>query len=186
MRTYNCLKQNKFQLNEYQLLPIRHEDILLIKNWRNAQIHKLRQLEPLTDEMQKKYFDEIVWPTFDMKQPPHVLFSYLCDDECIGYGGIVHISWQNFRAEVSFLLEPERAESNELCSRDFSVFLELIKQIAFEDIGLNRLFTETYDFRPIHISTLEECGFQLEGRMQQHVLLDGEYHDSLIHGLLKE
>ena len=86
-------------------------------------------------------------------KPKNVLMSFLHNDQLIGYGGIVHISWQNLRAELSFLLDDKRCEDNEQYSKDFLTFLKLIKEMAFSDLGLHRLFTETFDKRKSHISS---------------------------------
>ena len=66
------------------------------------------------------------------------------------------------------------------------MFIRLIKKVLFEDLNFNRIFTETYDIRPHHISILEKNGFQLEGRMREHIQINNKFVDSLIHGFLKE
>jgi len=48
------------------------------------------------------------------------------------------------------------------------------------------LFTETYDIRPRHVAILEMNGFKLEGRLIDHVLIDGKYIDALIHGCVND
>ncbi|VBB05513.1 atp-grasp fold duf201-type [Lucifera butyrica] len=186
MRTYKCLKQNHYTYQNYQLLPIRDEDIMLIKDWRNAQIAVLRQKEPLTEEAQRQYFAKVVWPSLAEEWPPQVLFSFLKDNTCIGYGGIVHINWEDKRGEVSFLLNPERVKNRRVYREDFLAYLHLLKEVAYQDLQFNRLTGETFDLRPFHVSILEEAGFRLEGRMKRHIYHNGTYVDSLVHGHLPE
>lgn len=186
MRSYKCLKMNQYALDGYVLLPIRQEDMMPIKDWRNAQLAVLRQKQPLTEAEQHRYFTTVVWPSFEEEKPKQLLFSLLRDTTGIGYGGIVHISWEDRRGEVSFLLNPARVAEAGVYRQDFLAFLYLIKQAAYVGLGLNRLFTETFDIRPLHISILEEAGFRLEGRMKQHRIVDGAFVDSLLHGHLKE
>ncbi len=186
MRYYKCLTQNHYSYNDYQLLPIRKQDIMLIKDWRNAQIDVLRQKEPLTEQGQREYFEKIIWPSLAEERPLQVLFSFLKKDTCIGYGGIVHINWEDKRGEVSFLLNPERVGDQRVYREDFLVYLRLLKEVAYGDLGFHRLTGETFDIRPFHVAILEEAGFCLEGRMKRHVYLNGAYLDSLIHGHLKE
>lgn len=180
--TYMCLHQNSFDLDNYCLTTLRHQDIMNIKNWRNDQIAILRQQVVLTDEMQELYYSNIVLPSFTTPQPKQILFSYLFDGHCIGYGGFVHIDWIAKRAEVSFLLDTQRAQDPSKYHKDFTVFLKLLKQIGFQYLHFNRLYTETFDIRPLHISILEEQGFSFEGRLKKHVLIEGKLLDSLIHG----
>ena len=169
----------------YRLVPIRYEDREPIRHWRNAQLQVLRQAEPLTAAQQNAYFQRVVLPLFEQQQPDQLLFSLLHEDQLIAYGGLVHISWPDRRAEVSFLADPARAAQPETYRQDFQAHLRLLGQAAFDDLSFHRLFTETYDIRPAHVAILEEAGFQLEGRLRQHVqLAPGIFADSLLHGQL--
>jgi len=185
---YACLKQERYESGPLAVIPVREEDMELIRVWRNEQIRVLRQKKPLSPEDQRRYYREAVLPTFDQPQPPMLLFTYLQEDRPIGYGGLVHIDWENRRAEISFLLETARSkeDADGEYARLFSCFLGFMKQIAFEELGLNRLYTETFDIRPLHVQVLEKNGFRPEGRMRQHVRINGRFVDSLIHGCLSE
>jgi len=121
-----------------------------------------------------------------MAQPKQLLFGYWQNDELIGYGGLTNTDWLSRRSEISFLLGTARTLDYENYAQDFSVFLGLLKRVAFAELGFNRLFTETFDIRPWHVKVLEENNFRFEGRLKQHVLIEGCYVDSLMHGCLKE
>ena len=183
---YRCLSEPVYWNNNYCLTTIRYQDIMLIKKWRNEQIKVLRQNRFLTDEEQENYYRNIIIPSLKSESPPIILFSYLFRDTCIGYGGLTNIEWHSRRAEISFLLDTKFAFDVLKYNECFKTFLALIKKVAFEDLNLNRLYTETYDLRPYHITILEESGFILEGRLRQHVRVGNDYIDSLIHGFLKE
>lgn len=185
---YACLADKQYSYLAYAVVPIRREDMLLIKEWRNEQIDVLRQARPLTDEDQRRYYEEAVLPTFTEAEPRMLLFRYLLDGRLIGYGGLTNLDWVNKRAEISYLLETARSseQDRERYEADFSAFLTLMKRIAFGELKLNRLFTETFDIRPWHVAVLEKNGFRPEGRMRQHVRIRGAYVDSLIHGCLAE
>ena len=185
MTTYRPLPPAEYCHEAYQLIPIRYEDREPIRAWRNAQLEVLRQAAPLTAEHQEAYFQRIVMPLFEQDHPGQLLFSLLHNGELIAYGGLVHLSWPDLRAEVSFLAEPTRAANADTYRQDFLAHLRLLGQVAFEGLKFNRLFTETYDIRPAHIAILEEAGFQLEGRLRQHIqLAPGTFTDSLMHGQL--
>lgn len=186
MNVYKCLAKSVYEKEGYKLTTLREEDIFLIKDWRNAQIDVLRQKNKLTDEDQTRYYKSVVAPEFDKTRPSQILFSLLYEQSLIGYGGLVHISWEDKRAEVSFLVNPERALNDALYAKDFGAYLSLIKSAAYDDLKFNRLFTETYDIRPYHVSILEQNGFILEGRLRKHNFIQGKYVDSLIHGNLNE
>lgn len=182
---YKCLKKNFYELDSYTLVPYRHEDLTKIMQWRNVQIDVLRQKKPLTEEDQKRYFKNVIRPTFESREPPIMLFSFLKDDICIGYGGLVYINWEARRAEVSFLVDPKRAKDKQVYEQDFSHYLTLLKQIAFDDLKLNRIYAETYAIRKSHLEVLEKNGFKYEGRMCEHAKIKGRIVDSFIHAVLR-
>jgi RimJ/RimL family protein N-acetyltransferase len=186
MKTYACLKQSVISQGGYELVPLRRKDIFSVKHWRNAQMLYLRQQQLLSDEEQLRYYDSIVVPTFGQAEPKILLFSFLKAGELIGYGGPTNLDWVSRRAEVSFLLETGRAGNREIACQEFSIFLHLLKRVVFEDLGFNRLFSETYDLRPWLVEVLESRGFVFEGRMRQHVFKGGRFVDSLLHGCLRE
>lgn len=185
LKTYRPLPPADYRWHDYQLIPIRYEDREPIRAWRNAQLEVLRQAEPLTEAAQDAYFQRVVLPLFEQEKPGQLLFSLLYQNELIAYGGLVHISWPDGRAEVSFLVDPSRAANAPTYRQDFLAHLRLLGQVAFDGLKFNRLFTETYDIRPAHVAILEEAGFQLEGRLRQHVRLAPDtFADSLMHGQL--
>ena len=74
--------------------------------------------------------------------------------------------------------------SEEQYTEQLCAYLTLLKQAAFGDLGLHRLWTESYDIRPLHIAILEQQGFNFEGRLHDHEWIDGAYVDTLFHGCL--
>jgi hypothetical protein len=183
---YIVLVKNIFSLNPYTIVPLREEDMQSIKVWRNSQIDVLRQKNQLTDEDQHHYFNHIVALGFSKSQPKEILFSYLENGECIGYGGFVNIDWEKKVAEISFLVATSRSKNLDQYEISFLTFLSLLKEVAFTDIKLNKLFTETYDIRDHHISVLEKSGFLLKNRIHNHQMIHGKMVDSLIHEFTKE
>jgi len=182
---YQILNIQEFKHKNYKLVPFREMDLMKIRVWRNEQMEVLRQKRKLSETDQKNYFKNVILPLFDQAKPPQLLFSFLLDDICIGYGGLVHINWEDRRGEVSFLVDAQRALNPETYQEDFQNYLKIIKKIAFEALLFNRIYTETFDIRDFHISILEAAGFRLEGRMKEHVLINEVFYDSLIHGFTK-
>jgi hypothetical protein len=72
----------------------------------------------------------VVSKLFDQDRPSQLLFSYIYNNKCIGYGGLVHINWEDKNAEVSFLMDTNNIESLE--KEHWVIFLKLIEcAIAF-------------------------------------------------------
>lgn len=159
-------------------------DIEAIRQWRNAQMDVLRQTAPISPEGQAGYFAAHVWPEKHKQEPNQILLAIERNGDLVGYGGLVHISWYNRRAELSFLLASEFEHRAVMRAAVFGAFLGLIRELAFTDLGLHRVFTETFAHRTPHIASLEAAGFRREGRLREHVVVDGVKTDALIHGCL--
>lgn len=182
---YRCL-QTPLAESEYRLVTYREQDLERIRQWRNDQMNVLRQKQPLSEADQLAYYRDAILPSIQASSPSQILVSVLRDEECIAYGGLTGIDWTIGRAEVSFLADTARARDVKRYSQDFAAFLRLLRTLAFERLRLNRLFTETYDVRPHHVAVLEANGFQLEGRLRRHILVDGQVADVLFHGMLRQ
>ena len=181
---YICLEKIRYSFGGYSIIPIRKTDMELIRQWRNEQIEILRQKMPITMREQRRYFKEFIKPLFNEKKPDQILFSYLLNEELIGYGGLTNIDWESKRAEVSFILDTKRTIDGSLYRKEFSSFFKLIRQIAFKCLFFHRLYIEIFDIRLFRIFLFEEEGFVLEGRLKDHVLINKTYYDSLIYGLI--
>jgi len=181
---YKCLDKMTFVHNSFALATLEYDDLFPIMKWRNEQMNILRQNKELTEEDQKRYWKEVIQPSFNDPMPDILLFKFLQKNQMIGYGGLVYVNWIHKRAEVSFLMDTNFISDHNYYKDAFSIFLTLIKKVALECLRFNRLYTETYDCRPLHVKVLEESGFRLEGRMRKHNFINGRFVDSLIHGCI--
>ncbi len=178
-KTYPFLKKNKFTQGDYSIVPIRYEDRLEIMKWRNEQIYHLRQKEILTPKKQDKYYSEVVSKIFEQKQPDQILFSYLKNDKCIGYGGLVHINWTDKNAEISFIINTEL--ENKEFDKHWLIYLQLIEQVAFQYLGFNKIFTYAFDLRPHLYAILENANFTKEAVLKEHCYIDNKFKDVVIY-----
>jgi RimJ/RimL family protein N-acetyltransferase len=176
---YHILKTSQYESGNIKIVPIRYEDRLLIMNWRNGQMYHLRQQKVLTETDQNQYFDTIVSNLFGANQPNQLLFSYLQDDVCIGYGGLVHINWKDKNAEISFIIDPELEK--EYFQQHWTTYLTLIEQVAFEGLDLRKIYTYAFDLRPHLYKAVEAAGFEKEAELKEHFLHNAEYKSVVIH-----
>ena len=178
-KKYKILKKAFFKRDNIKLIPIRVEDKFKIMKWRNQQINLLRQKHPLTIKDQNEYFKNIISKAFDQENPKQILFSFLEKNELIGYGGLVHINWQNMNAEISFLLKTE-LNSGLYYSKTFSVFLELIEEIA-KSIDLHKIYTYGYDLYKERFIPLINKSYIKEATLRQHKKIDETWYDIKIY-----
>jgi RimJ/RimL family protein N-acetyltransferase len=176
---YKCLHKQIFQLGNYQLIPIRDEDKYLILKWRNEQLYHLRQAAPLSIEAQEAYFKQTVSKLFEQEKPNQILFSYLENGICIGYGGLVHINWIDKHAEISFIINTELEK--DFFEFNWVTYLSLIEQVAFKDLNFHKIFTFGFDLRPHLYKAVEKAGFQKEATLKEHYCWEGQFIDAIIH-----
>lgn len=176
---YKSLSKNEFRLEDYKIVPIRFEDRSSIMEWRNEQIYHLRQTRPLTIEDQNQYFINTVALLFEQTQPTQLLFSYLKNEICIGYGGLVHINHTDKNAEISFIMNTT-CESLEF-HKNWGIFLELLQQVAFEELKLHKIYTYAFDLRPHLYEAIEAKGFLKEAVLKDHCYFDGIFKSVVIH-----
>jgi len=179
MNIYSCLKRQIFEYGEYSIIPIRLEDKYLIMKWRNEQLYHLRQLKPLTKDEQDIYFSTIISNLFNQKNPNQILFSYLQNGICIGYGGLVHINWKDRNAEISFIINTEM--ETETFDIQWTRYLKLIEEVSFSELKLHKIYVYAFDLRPHLYNTLEKNGFQREATLIDHALINETYKDVVLH-----
>lgn len=183
MRKYKCFSKQTYSINEYQIVPIRDEDRYDIMKWRNEQIYHLRQSKLLEKESQDKYFDTVVTKLFKVENPNQILFSYLENGVCMGYGGLVHINWIDKNAELSFIMNTKE-ESN--FNSHWTNFLSLIEQVAFEELQFHKIFTYAFDLRPHLYTVLEQNGYDKEAILKEHCFFNKKFIDVFIHSKMNK
>jgi len=179
MSFYKVLNKQVFSLGEYSIVPIRMEDRYDIMQWRNEQMYHLRQAEPLTKSKQNAYFENVVAKLFEQEQPNQLLFSFLKGEECIGYGGLVHINWTDKNAEISFIMETELEKQS--FEKYWGLFLDLIEQVAFYELKLHKIFVYAFDLRPHLFKAIETKNFTKEAILEEHCFYNEKFIDVIIH-----
>lgn len=152
--------------------------------WRNEQIYHLRQAKPLTKEDQDAYFENVVAKLFEQEQPNQILFSFLENGVCIGYGGLVHINWIDKNAEVSFIMDTNLEAEH--FSFHWNTYLYLLKQVAFDTLNLHKTYVYAFDLRPHLYEALEEAGYFFDCRLKDHCFYLNEFKDVVIYSLINQ
>jgi RimJ/RimL family protein N-acetyltransferase len=184
MNSYKALQIQKIVLENYSIVPIRFQDRYLIMKWRNEQMFHLRQEKLLTNELQDLYFNNILSKNFEQENPEQILFSYLKFNECIGYGGLVHINWKDRNAEISFIMQTEL--EYEKFEFHWKNFLTMINLVAMKELNLIKIYTYAYDLRPLLYNVLEDNGYKLEARLRKHKFIGNKFVDVLIHSKIND
>lgn len=179
MNAYKVINKQEFIEKTYSIVPIRYEDRMDIMKWRNEQLYHLRQQKPLTSNEQDNYFKTIVSKLYEQEKPSQLLFSFLENGVCIGYGGLVHINWVDKNAEISFIMDT-KLENNRF-DEIWTAYLSLIEQLAFAELKFHKIYTYAFDLRPHLYLVLEQSGYSKEAVLKEHCLFENRFIDVLIH-----
>ncbi len=169
----------RYSKKEYTIVPIRDQDQLLIMRWRNEQMYHLRQTEFLTEEKQALYFKDVVAGLFEEDYPNQLLFSFMKNEQCIGYGGLVHIDWIEKEGELSFIMNT--ALELNYFEEIWTAFLKLIEKPIFEELRFQQIKTYAYDLRPKLYEVLEKNGYFRYKTLVEEVLIKDERVNVVIH-----
>ena len=183
---YSILNSENYSFKNYTLVPLRYDDIFKIKQWRNEQLNILRQNKILTDIEQENYYQELIDKSFFNPNPNEILFSFLLDGKCIGYGGVVYIDWKNKSAEISFINETKRSAETQTYHNDFTTFITILFKITFSELLFNKLTTETYGIRKNTLQILDNLGFHLKKIDEKKILINDKLYNSFHHEYLKK
>jgi RimJ/RimL family protein N-acetyltransferase len=63
--------------------------------------------------------------------------------------------------------------------------IRLVVNHGFKELNLHRISLEVFDFNPRAIHVYEKVGFKREGVMRDALFYDGEYHNTIMMGILE-
>ncbi|UCD02063.1 MAG: GNAT family N-acetyltransferase [Promethearchaeota archaeon] len=98
----------------------------------------------------------------------------------IGSVSLWNVNWQHHRAQMGIWLIPSFWHKGLA-----EISLNLIKNIAFIHLKLNRLEAYIALENKRSISLFEKCGFKEEGILRQYLNFQGNYHNAKILACLK-
>jgi ribosomal-protein-alanine N-acetyltransferase len=136
--------------------------------------------EPL--EVTQKILDRI------LNRPPDADISDYAihkrdTDELIGCGMIAHINHYNRRCDLGIGLGWNRDNWGKGYA---SETLQAIIAHCFNELSLNRIGAEIYEFNERSIRLFERNGFHREGVFRQYIFKDGVFKDSYSYSLVRQ
>jgi [ribosomal protein S5]-alanine N-acetyltransferase len=103
----------------------------------------------------------------------------LTDDRFMGEISVYDLNFKNRSAGVGYSTGVEYRQQGYTKEG-----LWLLLNYLFKVVGLNKVMADTGAFNQASIALLKSLGFQQDGRLRQHQLLDGILHDQLLFSLL--
>lgn len=164
------------------LTAVEKEDLKQLKEWRNNPDFRknFREYREISDEMQLIWFDKTV-----VNDKNTIMFSIRdnSNNELLGCCGLCYINWVHRYADLSFYIGKNNWYVDDKYAPD--AVNELLKY-GFKELGLNKVWTEIYEFDKQKISFLEKFGFKKDGQLRENYFYDGKWWDSFVFSLLKK
>lgn len=165
------------------LCAVEREDLTAFLRWRNLEDFKkhFREFRELSSDLQERWYQEKV-----LKDPSTLMFSIkrTTDKELLGCCGLCYINWIHRHADLSLYIGFQDSYIDKEGYAKES--LSLLVDYGFEQLGLNKIWTEIYEFDFKKKKLLDECGFKLDGILRENYYYDGRWWNSYLMSLLKK
>ena len=180
------------------LRAIEESDLAQLLAWRNRpQLRRyFREFRELNSTQQRAWFDNKVngdagtrmFAIVDETEgrllgesSPGRLLGENSKRRLLGACGLCYIDAVNRTADFSLYIGADDLYIDDRLAPDAAVTLI---RYAFDELGLNRLWSEIYAFDVPKAAFFNRLGFALDGRHRQTHWAEGTWHDSLYYSLL--
>lgn len=162
------------------LRAIEETDLAQLLAWRNRpELRRyFREYRELNSTQQRAWFDSRVNGDAATR-----MFAIVdaTSQRLLGACGLCTIDWVNRTADFSIYLGADERYIDDRLAPDAAITMI---GVAFDELGLNRLWSEIYDFDLPKTVLFQRLGFTLDGRHRQTHWAEGAWHDSLYFSLL--
>lgn len=165
------------------LKAIEREDLPYLMIWRNRPDFRkyFREYREINSDMQEKWYENKV-----MNDNSTIMFSIkdIENNQLLGCCGLCYINWIHRYADLSLYIgwNNEYIDNNgyalEAC--------ELLFNYAFNELNLNKIWTEIYEFDNKKKNLYVSMGFKVDGTLRQNYFYDGKWWNSYVLSLLKD
>jgi len=164
------------------LTAVEKEDLSQLKTWRNNPDFrkKFREYRELNSEMQNNWFEKFV-----VNDKNTIMFSIrnIANAELLGCCGLCYINWVHRYADLSFYIGKDNLYVDDKYALET---VDLLIKYGFYELGLNKIWTEIYEFDSLKINFLRRYGFKTDGQLRENYFYDGKWWDSLIFSILSK
>jgi RimJ/RimL family protein N-acetyltransferase len=116
-----------------------------------------------------------------LKDTYNFAIESLDEKNYIGGCGINSLDWKNSVAVVGIYIGEKTFWGKGYGTDAMNVLIKFI----FEQMNINKIKLNVYDFNQRAVKSYEKSGFVKEGVLRQEIYKDGKYHDEYVMGLLR-
>lgn len=159
-----------------KLKKIKEHDLEKIMHWRMLpEVTEYMYTDPeLSMDMQKKWFERI------SNDHTCKYWTIIVDDDiAIGVVGITDIDLKNLRCNWNWYI-------GELEYRGKGIAQQVLCNICdyvFNQLKLNRLYSEVLAVNHRNIRAYEKCGYHVEGILKEHIIKNNKFYDVAVCGI---
>lgn len=159
-----------------RLTLIQEDDLQLLHEWK-SQV----DISYLTSKAIQRISLEELQRWFREKIPSVFAIRRIIDNQFIGEIILYDLNPKNRAAGVGYFIGANYRQQGYTQEG-----LWLLLNYLFQEVGLNKIMADTGAFNQASIALLKSLGFQQDGCLRQHQLLNGVLHDQLLFSLLAE
>lgn len=158
------------------------EDLKQAKEWRNLEEFRkhFREHRELNSVHQENWFQRMNQSQTDY------MFGIIENKTkaLIGVCGLIYVNWINRSADYSFYIGKDQAYIDQSGLAEEAS--QLLIRYGFQELNLNKIWMELYEFDQAKISFFQEkFKFKKDGTLRQNAFKEGRYWDSIIISLLQ-
>ncbi|MGK0466311.1 MAG: RimJ/RimL family protein N-acetyltransferase [Clostridium sp.] len=163
------------------LAAVEKEDLNYLMKWRNREDYRkfFREYKEINSVMQDKWFENKV-----NNDNSTIMFSIrrVSDDELLGCCGLCYINWVHRNADLSLYIGWNNSYIDDEGYAEESC--DLIFNYGFNELGLNKVWTEIYEFDVKKKKLYDKFGFHVDGVLRKNYFSYGKWWNSYVLSLL--
>jgi len=167
--------------NRVYLEAIEEKDLEQLRYWRNLPKYRkyFREYREISQAMQERWFRDVV-----NGSNTTIMFAIrmLDNNELAGCCGLCYINWVHRHSDLSLYIGKDTAYiDNEGIAEESC---KLLFKYAFGELGLNKIWTEIYEFDEKKYNLYNLLGFCKDGFLRKQYFYEGKWWGSYIFSLL--
>jgi len=170
--------------NSVLLRPVKKSDISYFLKWFNDPevIQYLCLYLPMTEMSEEKYIEELGTTRAKSDAPFVIEVIEGASTKPIGNCGLHQINPKDHNATFGIVIGEK-----DYWSKGYGTEVSrLIINYGFQQLNLHRISSSAFAFNERSIKLHKKVGFREEGRLRQAMFKNGQYHDQVEFGILRE
>lgn len=163
------------------LTTIEQEDLEQLRHWRNLPDFRkhFREYREISGTMQKNWFEHVV-----NRDNTTIMFAIHMNetDELVGCCGLCYINWIHRHSDLSLYIGKDEAYIDDEGIAEESC--KLLFDYGFGELGLNKIWTEIYEFDNKKLALYKKFGFHEDGFLRKQYFYEGKWWGSYLLSLL--